>query len=971
MTTGSQGFGDAAMLHLFALEAETQTGALTDGLLTLERDPRNADSLEALMRAAHSLKGAARIVQLSTAERLAHVMEDCFVAAQEGRCVLTSDAIETLLRGVDLLTRFAHMAESTTAVDVTDLETELEAVMVALRAIMAPGIPRSQRPTTTSAPQSTPDLRTAEPTPTSGASLPLLLQDASMRRLFCEEINTQTSVLTDGLLTLERDPGNADSLEALMRAAHSLKGAARIVQLSSVERVAHIMEDCFVAAQEGRCGLASDALERFRQAVDLLTRLAPAVDTISEDTLASVHTELHLLIPPLLEIRTVGTIPASSARQETPSSAQVPPSEVSAVQEACGATQQESTLSQKLPVPSQRLPVSAQDEPVSGQEIPIWPQEQHPTAVFASGEGGDRGRVVRVTAENLNRLMGLAGESLVESRWLEPFANALRQLKRSQVDLCDALEVLRESLADLPLPKPLEEVLTAARRKADACRQLLSDRMADLEIFARRSENLSDRLYREAIASRMRPFDDGLQGFPRMVRDIARTLGKKVRLDILGRATEVDRDILERLEAPLSHLLRNAIDHGIEFPEERRAIGKPEEGTIRLEAGHRGGMLTIMVSDDGRGVDVEQLRRTIVRKQLATANMTTLMSDAELMEFLFLPAFSTKEQVSDISGRGVGLDVVHAMVQEVSGTVRATSEPQRGMQFLLQLPLTLSVIRTLLVDIAGEPYAFPLARIDRAFMLAKDDIDLLADRQYFTLDGQHIGLVSAHQVLEVDASDSQGEVLPVIVVSDRLACYGLVVDRFLGESDLVVQPLDPRLGKVPDISAAALMEDGSPILIIDVEDMVRSVDNLLAGRRLHKVGHSTRALAGPKRKRILVVDDSITVREVERRILENHGYDVEVAVDGMDGWNAVQVGHYDLVISDVDMPRMNGIELVSQIKRSPHLRSLPVMIVSYKGSEADRHQGLEAGANYYLTKSSFHDETLLHAVVDLIGEAQC
>jgi two-component system, chemotaxis family, sensor histidine kinase and response regulator WspE len=558
---------------------------------------------------------------------------------------------------------------------------------------------------------------------------------------------------------------------------------------------------------------------------------------------------------------------------------------------------------------------------------------------------------------------------LVESRWTEPFANALRQLKRSQLELSDVLERLREALTEVEVPERVAEHVTTARRKANECRHLLAERLTELELFARRSENLADRLYREAIASRMRPFDDGVQGFPRMVRDIARRLEKKVNLEIIGRATEVDRDILERLEAPLSHLLRNAIDHGIEPSEERLAVGKPEEGTIRLEAAHKGGMLSITVSDDGRGVELEHLRQKVISTQLTTSDLATSLTEVELMEFLFLPGFSTKESVTEISGRGVGLDVVHEMAREVGGTVRAVSEPGQGMHFYLQLPLTLSVLRTLVVEIAGEPYAFPLARIDRALMLPKDDIDLVAGRQYFTIDGQHIGLVSAHQVLELQESTRHGDTLPVIVISDRLNCYGLVVDRFVGESDLVVQPLDPRLGKVPDISTAALLEDGSPILIIDVEDMVHSVDNLLGGRRLRKVSQATSAAIGPTRKRILVVDDSITVREVERQLLANHGYEVEVAVDGMDGWNAVRAGHYDLVISDVDMPRMDGFELVSQIKNDARLRAVPVMIVSYKGSEEDRTRGLEAGANYYLTKSSFHDETLLQAVVDLIGEA--
>jgi len=775
----------------------------------------------------------------------------------------------------------------------------------------------------------------------------------SMLQLFSMEAETQTALLNNGLLTLERDPQNAESLEALMRAAHSLKGAARIVQLSAAERVAHVMEDCFVAAQDGRIVLSSDHIEVLLQGVDMLTRIGQAASTDAAQ-LADLDTALGAVVASIAAITAPGAMPRSPTPppQKTPS----PPLPDEAVSEL-------------VPVPSQRTPAPVQGEPMPTQNVPSPAPSRTEPAAPALQDASDTGRMVRVTAENLNRLMGLAGESLVESRWLEPFASALRQLKRSQLELADLVEGLRESLAGLNVPERVAEEATAARRKVDECRHMLSNRLIELELFARRSENLSDRLYREAIASRMRPFEDGVQGFPRMVRDIARRLGKKVAFEVIGRATEVDRDILERLEAPLSHLLRNAIDHGIEAPEERLAIGKPEEGTIRLEATHRGGMLSITVSDDGRGVDVEQLRQTIVSKQLTTAEMATSLPEPELMEFLFLPAFSTKESVTEISGRGVGLDVVRDMAQEVGGTVRVASEPGQGVSFYLQLPLTLSVLRTLLVEIGGEPYGFPLARIDRALMLPKDDVDVVAARQYFTMDGRHIGLVSAHQVLEIRESPAQKDTLPVIVVSDRLNCYGLVVDRFLGESDLVVQPLDPRLGKVADISAAALLEDGSPILIIDVEDMVRSIDNLLFGRRLRRVGLAVSAIAGPTRKRILVVDDSLTVREVERQLLANHGYEVEVAVDGMDGWNAVRVGHYNLVITDVDMPRMNGFELVSQIKNDSHLRALPVMIVSYKGSEDDRNRGLDAGANYYFTKSSFHDETLLQAVVDLIGEA--
>ena len=290
------------------------------------------------------------------------------------------------------------------------------------------------------------------------------------------------------------------------------------------------------------------------------------------------------------------------------------------------------------------------------------------------------------------------------------------------------------------------------------------------------------------------------------------------------------------------------------------------------------------------------------------------------------------------------------------------------MNFHFQLPLTLSVIRTLLVEIAGEPYAFPLSRIDQILTLNFDDIHSVENRQYFSLNNQNIGLVRAEQVLELTSNSTPTEPLSVIVVSDQTNRYGLVIDRFLGEKSLVVRPLDPRLGKVQDITGAAFLEDGSPILIIDVLDLVRSLDKILANISINHVKTKEETAWHQSSKHILVLDDSITVREMERKLLENKGYKVDIAVDGMEGWNAVRVGHYDLVISDIDMPRMNGIKLVHNIKSSPQLKSIPVIIVSYKDREEDRLQGLEVGADYYLTKSSFHDDTLINAVIDLIGK---
>jgi two-component system sensor histidine kinase and response regulator WspE len=345
------------------------------------------------------------------------------------------------------------------------------------------------------------------------------------------------------------------------------------------------------------------------------------------------------------------------------------------------------------------------------------------------------------------------------------------------------------------------------------------------------------------------------------------------------------------------------------------------------------------------------------------------MTDAELLEFLFLPGFTMKESVSEISGRGVGLDVAQTTVKELGGRIRISSKAGSGTRFQLELPLTLSLIRALLVEIAGEPYAFPLARVDSALKLPRERIESVQGRQHFSLSEVQVGLVAAHQVLGLEATPPETGEVSVIVLGDKTARYGLVIDRFLGERELAIRTLDPRLGKVKNISSAALMPDGSPVLIVDVDDLMRSIENLASSQRLFQLGSEKDTEATSKRKRVLIVDDSLTVRELERKLLHNGGYAVDVAVDGMDGWNAVRTGHFDLVVTDVDMPRMNGIELVKLIRQDNRLKSLPVMIVSYKDRPEDRSQGLEAGADYYLTKASFHDETLINVVTDLVGRA--
>ncbi|QKV66197.1 hybrid sensor histidine kinase/response regulator [Pseudomonas sp. 43A] len=758
---------------------------------------------------------------------------------------------------------------------------------------------------------------------------PEQMRDASLLELFSLEAEAQTQVLSAGLLALERNPTQADQLESCMRAAHSLKGAARIVGIDSGVSVAHVMEDCLVSAQEGRLLLRPEHIDALLQGTDLLMRVAtPANAPQPADIEAYVALMAQLLDPSSSPV--VATPVMAELQLEAPRVEPTPPAPV-------------------IDVPT---------------EMP----EPAPRNNKRTTEGGER--VLRVTAERLNSLLDLSSKSLVETQRLKPHLATMQRLKRMQNNGLRALENLNVHLKEHALSLEALEALEDARRLLAESQQLLSEKNAELDEFAWQASQRAQVLYDTALACRMRPFADVLTGQVRMVRDLGRSLGKQVRLEIEGEKTQVDRDVLEKLEAPLTHLLRNAVDHGIETPEQRLLKGKPEEGLIRLRASHQAGLLVLELSDDGNGVDLEKVRRSIVERQLSPAETAAQLSEEELLTFLFLPGFSLRDTVTEVSGRGVGLDAVQHMVRQLRGAVVLEQTAGEGSRFHLEVPLTLSVVRSLVVEVGEEAYAFPLAHIERMCDLAPEDIVQVEGRQHFWHEGQHVGLVAASQLLNRPASQNSGETLKVVVIRERDTIYGVAVERFIGERTLVVLPLDERLGKVQDISAGALLDDGSVVLIVDVEDMLRSVDKLLNTGRLERIARHGNQAAEAARKRVLVVDDSLTVRELQRKLLLNRGYDVAVAVDGMDGWNALRSEDFDLLITDIDMPRMDGIELVTLLRRDNRLQSLPVMVVSYKDREEDRRRGLDAGADYYLAKASFHDDALLDAVVELIGGAR-
>ncbi|NOX27810.1 MAG: hybrid sensor histidine kinase/response regulator [Gammaproteobacteria bacterium] len=817
------------------------------------------------------------------------------------------------------------------------------------------------------------------------------LADFSMLELFRVEAETQIGVLTQGLLQVEHG-AEQYQLEELMRAAHSIKGAARMVDILPVVTVAHAMEDCFVAAQEGKLSLQVQHVDHFLHCLDLIQQIAALNEGGLSDWLKNNQVKIDENVKQsraYLEVASVADSSGDFSPDQSPDqfkeqsfdsavpSPQAvekvevePPVSRSELKQISGAIN--SAVFQPNAAIAQTPVIDFADQDPAVQKV----KKKHAVAEKSSSEiaacntnGPSCDLSIKVSSLCFDKLLGIAGESLVESRRLAPYTRSVARLKQQQGKLIVKLDRIREKMLEQDASPELIAMLREVQENSSEYRGDLAGRVEELEQIDRRSSRIAENLHREVISSRMRPFSEGVTGIQRTLRDIARDLGKQIKLDIQGLKTPVDREVLERIKSPLDHILRNAVDHGLELPAEREKAGKPENGTIELSAFHSAGMLSIIVKDDGRGIHLESLRSRIVARGLTNELMASTLSEAELLEFLYLPGFSTRDTVTEMSGRGVGMDTVMTVIKEMNGVVHMRNWPGHGFQLHIQLPLSLSVIRALLVEIEGEAYAFPLSRIERIEKIDSSELKALSGQPYFVAENRNISLISASQILELGNTNCNSELLSVVVIGDHNGLYGVIVDRFIGERELAVQKLDSRLGKVKDIAAAATLDDGRMSLIFDVEDMLHSIAKIFGAEVVYIDSVRSRENINKKLvKRILIVDDSMTVREVERKLLLQCGYEVDVAVDGLDAWNTLRKNSYELVITDVDMPRMNGIELVEKIKAESRYCGLPVVIVSYKDRDDDRERGLLAGADYYLTKGSFHDDTLRNAVVDLIGE---
>ncbi|MEX2495464.1 MAG: response regulator [Woeseia sp.] len=701
-------------------------------------------------------------------------------------------------------------------------------------------------------------------------------EEALMRRLmktFLGELEGHVESLERDLLAFERDSGQGGgaAAENLFRTAHSMKGAARAVNVEVIEKAAHRMESVFAAARDDPAALDEAQFQSLFAAVDALSQA------------------LSLL--------------------------------------RAGRTLEGSVLETLLRAPGLVAPERKTSPQAATEEAPArW-----------APAGREEGHV-RMPAERLDRMIALGGELLVARRRIDA--------------RIDDIEALQNAGRRRPTARSAgaDDDFWLSRQFDKFRGQLNADRLA--------IDQVAESLESEVMSARMLPFGEVCQGFDRMVRDLAREVNVQVELQVQGRELQMDRSVAEAIKDPLHHLLRNAVGHAIEVPEERKAAGKPERGRLVLSAALVNGMIEIALSDDGRGFDLPA-----IREQAAKRGMQAPDDDGKLLTLAFQSGFSTSSSITAISGRGVGLDVVKATVERSRGAVRLDSEARKGSRITIRMPVSLTRLTALLIRLGGQVYVIDSTAVRALMRVAPEEFADVGGRQVKKLEASPAPVFSLAEVLGISGYDRPAGKVPLVLLGSDTAQTAFAVDELLSVQEVVIKDLGSRLRYVRHISGSAVLAGGEIALILNPAELMQTA--LARGSSAGRGGQQP-GRAAKRRKRLLVVEDTATTRILITTILESSGFDIIAAVDGQDAWGILKDSKFDLVVSDIEMPRMDGFQLLEAIRGSKAHRELPVILVTALESEEDRMRGLSAGADAYLQKSTFDQSELIEAIGQIL-----
>jgi two-component system, chemotaxis family, sensor kinase CheA len=760
-----------------------------------------------------------------------------------------------------------------------------------------------------------------------------LNEEALLKRLrvtFLSEAEEHMRVISAGLIEIRRqiEPDKRSAIiEASFRSSHSLKGASAAVNLPEIESICHALESVWAAVKKGVIEVNGPLLEI----------LTPAAD------------ELRLLL---------GNI---EARRLSADKSRMKEIIRRLEQAAKGKISMASTVeSPQNPAPSAPLPAEPPDVPTA--------------------PGLQRRETLRVEAGKLDELLYQSEELLVmrlamndRVTELEKLRDDVEKWRRRSVEAFNELRRFRAAyLGSDPTHEP-EEIagLYDFLDWGEGFTRYFQDRLSDFIRSADQSRQHSnavvDRLLDDVKQIVVDAFSTIVESLPRAMRELAEAEGKPIEVLIEGGEIEMDRRILQEMKDPLLHLARNGVDHGLESPEERLRNGKPAQGLLRISArpAPGGNFIEILVSDDGRGIDVEVVRKAAVKAKLVTEARANRMNEDELLSLVLLSGFSTRSQTTDISGRGMGLAIVQERVERLGGTISIETQLGVSTTFRIRLPLRLANYRGLLIEVAGRQFVVPSTRIARVIRFHSSE--LVWDEEYA---GSYIltpslPVVSLADVLGLQRKSTDAEpkdFLLALVLSNSQQQAAFLVDRILDEQEVIVKNLGTQLAPMKNIEGATVLGTGRIVLILNTFDLLRAIDHD------HDVSfESTHGQRNEKKNvSILLVEDSFTSRELLLTILEEAGYQVQTAPDGLAAWLMLQNEKFDLVVSDIEMPRLSGIDLTARIRANPRLTDLPVVLVTALASEDDRRRGVEIGANAYIVKQGFGRSDLLETVNRLI-----
>ncbi|WP_332777347.1 hybrid sensor histidine kinase/response regulator [Polaromonas sp.] len=738
-----------------------------------------------------------------------------------------------------------------------------------------------------------------------------------LRATFKVEAEEHLQAIAAGLLELEKTSSakaQGQVVETVFRAAHSLKGAARAVDFTEIELLCQSMEDVFASWKRQENVPSSDALDTLHRALDAVTgALAAPAGSAAQPALSLLRQALRPFAS------------ASSSAHQEPAAADPPAIELAATASPVATG--------KMP-PQDTVRVA-----VSKLEARLLEAEEMLTAKLTADQ--------RVA--DLRELSGRFDAWRNAWAEVEPQARQLRQQPaQPAAGLARLLDFFDWSLDYV---RAVESKAVALERTAQHDRHAIG--------------KLVDDLLEDSKKLLLLPFATISASFPKLVRDLCRDQGKEADLTVHGEDIEIDKRILEELKDPLVHLLRNSVDHGIETPQSRTQLGKPARATITLAVSQvSGSKVEISVSDDGAGVDTAKVKESAIKQGLVSADEARQLDDAQAQTLIFQAEVSTSAMITRLSGRGLGLAIVREKVAKLGGTVTVESQPHRGSCFRMVLPAVLATFRGILIEAEGRLFVVPTFHVERVARVKADEVQAVEGRETIALGGRAMALVRLAEVLELPLVPRNGEppadtLVVVLGVADQRVAFA--VDAVLDEQEVLVKRLDKPLARVRNIAGATVLGSGQVAPILNVADLLKSARK--AG------GVALRVAAGAKPVEagtVLVAEDSITSRMLLRSILESAGYKVKTAVDGMEALTLLRTEKFELLVSDVEMPRLNGFDLTQRIRADKKLAELPVVLVTALETREDRERGVDVGAHAYLVKSSFDQSNLLEVVRRLI-----